>query len=138
MNKNLLTGALTSQALLIGIGVLLAVVIAGIYFAGSPKPQPSLNPSAPVKAFAISAKEYAFTPATITVNKGDNVKITFTNNGTFSHNLTLTELGVKTNTIAPGESATLEFSAAQAGSFEFHCSVDGHRDLGMQGTLVVQ
>ena len=43
---------------------------------------------------------------------------------------------VKTGAIAPGASATLTVDAAKAGSYTFFCPIPGHRQAGMQGTLV--
>jgi len=37
----------------------------------------------------------------------------------------------------PGEHKTLEFTPTAAGTYEFYCSVAGHRDAGMHGTLTV-
>lgn len=145
-----------NKTLWIGIGLLVAVVaIAGYLLSGKGAYSPSQNTGnytvtktlpanpttsaqGPLKEFTVSAKEYGFTPSKISVNKGDHVVITFKNTGTFSHNLTISDLGLATNTIAPGQTTTLDFVASQAGSFAFHCSVDGHKDLGMQGTLEVK
>lgn len=137
MNKNLL----------IGIGVLLAVIVAGFFFLKSPKvTYPTSNtgsgtsavPNGPVKEINVSATEYSYTPSTITVNKGDSVKINFTNNGTAVHNLAITDFNVATNSIAPGESDSIIFTADKSGSFSYFCSIGGHRSLGMEGTLTVQ
>lgn len=140
MNKNLL----------IGLGVLLAVIVVGFYFVRSPKlnygptqststqPVVSVAPSGPVKEIAVSAKEFAYTPSSITVSKGQTVKIDFTNNGTVAHNFTITELNVATKTIGPGETDSVTFTPTTAGTFTFFCSVDGHRDLGLSGSLIVQ
>lgn len=99
---------------------------------------PSASPTGVTKKFTVTAKEYSFTPSTITVNQGDNVVITFKNMGTFSHNLTIGDLNLATNTISPGQSATLTFIAGQPGTYAFYCTVDGHRDMGMQGSLEVK
>lgn len=137
MNKNLL----------IGIGILLAVIVAGFYFLKSPKvTYPTSNvgsgastaPKGPIKEFSVSATEFAYTPSTITVIKGDSVKINFTNNGTATHNLAITNFNVATNSIAPGESDSIIFTADKSGSFSYFCSIGGHRSLGMEGTLTVQ
>ncbi len=137
MNKNLL----------IGIGVLLAVIVAGFFLLKSPKvTYPTSNndsgastaPESSVKEINISAKEFSYTPSTITVNKGDSVKINFTNNGTSVHNLAITNFNVATNSIAPGESDSITFTADKSGSFSYFCSISGHRSLGMEGTLTVQ
>jgi hypothetical protein len=44
---------------------------------------------------------------------------------------------VSTSDIAPGASATLTVDATKAGHYTFFCPIDGHRQLGMVGTLIV-
>jgi plastocyanin len=90
------------------------------------------------KEITVTGREFVFTPSTITVNQGDNVVITFKNMGTVPHNLTIEELNLSTNTISPGQSDTLEFTADQAGTYMVFCTVNGHADRGMQGTLEVK
>lgn len=89
------------------------------------------------KEFKVSGTEFAFAPATMSVTKGDTVKVTFTNNGKYPHNFTITDLNVQGKTIQPGESDTVTFTADKAGSFKYICSVPGHADRGMVGTLTV-
>ena len=91
-----------------------------------------------VKNFTVTGTEFAFSPNTLSVNKGDTVNVTFTNSGAFPHNFTITELNVKSKTISPGESDTVTFTADQAGTFTYFCSVPTHKDKGMVGTLTVQ
>lgn len=38
----------------------------------------------------------------------------------------------------PKTSATGEVTPAAPGTYEFYCSIPGHREAGMKGTLVVQ
>jgi cytochrome c oxidase subunit 2 len=132
-----------SRNLLIGLGVFLAVIIAGFFLVRSPKvanaPTTSTStPTGPVTEISISAKEFAYTPATVTVKKGEVVKINFTNDGTTAHNFTIGEFNVATKTIGPGESDSITFTPNLAGTFKYFCSVDSHRSLGLEGTLVVQ
>jgi plastocyanin len=134
--------------LLIGLGVLLAVVVAGSSFLGTPKPGVKKPPAATVPAqedtsaknneVKISVREFSFTPSTITVNKGERVRITLTNDGAASHNLSVQGMGISTKTIGPGESDSVDFTPAVAGSFTFVCTVDSHKDLGLTGTLEVK
>lgn len=91
-----------------------------------------------VKEIAVSGSEFAFSPNTINVNKGDTVKVTFTNTGKFPHNFTISELNVASKTISPGQSDTVTFVADKAGTFTYFCSVPTHKDKGMVGTLTVQ
>jgi plastocyanin len=90
-----------------------------------------------VREFTISGSPFQFDVPEITVNQGDTVRITFKNTqGT--HDFTLDEFGVKTKRLAAGEEETVEFVADQRGTFNFYCSVPGHRTSGMEGQLVVE
>lgn len=90
-----------------------------------------------VKEFTVMGSAFKFEPATLTVNKGDKVKITFKNLGG-THDFVIDELDVNTQTIQSGQDETVEFTASEAGSFEYYCSVGNHRQMGMKGTLVVK
>jgi nitrosocyanin len=93
--------------------------------------------TAPVKEFTVTAKNFSFMPSTLTVKKGDKVKITFKNTQGF-HDFRIDEYGVaSTQQQAPSEQV-LEFTADKAGSFEYYCSVGEHRAMGMVGTLKVE
>lgn len=89
------------------------------------------------KTFNITGGNFYFVPNKITVNKGDKVTFVFTNAGGV-HDLYIDELGVKTPVIKTAETATAKFTASKTGSFVYYCSLPGHREKGMWGTLVVQ
>jgi nitrite reductase (NO-forming) len=95
-------------------------------------------PAGTTKSLTVSASEFAFSPSTLSVSKGDTVNITFTNTGKYPHNFTISELNVASKTIQPGQSDTVTFTADKAGSFQYICSVPTHKDKGMVGTLTVQ
>ena len=72
--------------------------------------------------------------------KAGTVTITFTNRSSEGHNLTVAHAGSgsvigATPTFAGG-SRTLTLHV-RAGRYTFYCSVPGHRQAGMQGTLTV-
>lgn len=94
--------------------------------------------SAAMEKITVTATDFAFTPSTLTLKKGDEVSITFKNNGKYPHNFTISELGVGTKTIQPGQEDTLTFTPSKSGSFTFLCTVPGHADRGMTGTLTVE
>jgi len=124
--------------------------------AESPTPSPMASPSASVKpspsasvkpsstptprpvTYNISATEFKYNPNAITAKAGQAVTIVFSNKGTIPHNLTLENPGIATQTINPGKTATIQFTAPAAGTYTFFCSVDSHRNLGLTGTLTVQ
>lgn len=89
-----------------------------------------------VKEFTVSGSPFKFDLTTLTVNKGDKVRITFKNlNGT--HDFVIDELDVKTKTLQTGGQEVVEFTADQTGTFEYYCSVGNHRQMGMKGSLIV-
>ena len=70
--------------------------------------------------------------------KAGTVTITFTNAAPLEHNLTIAQ-GSKVLGATPtfvGGNRTLTLSL-KAGSYTFYCSVPGHRQAGMEGTLSV-
>ncbi len=89
------------------------------------------------KEFTVTGKPFSFTPSTLTVKKGDTVKITF-KNAQGMHNFVLDEFNVKSKTINAGEEDTVTFVADKAGAFEYYCGIGNHRAMGMKGTLTVQ
>lgn len=92
--------------------------------------------TASVKSFTITGSNFSFIPTTITVSKGDRVRITLKNTGGL-HDLKIDAFNVATAKLNGGSSETIEFVADKAGSFEYYCSVGNNRALGMKGTLVV-
>lgn len=95
-----------------------------------------LPTSGAVKEFTVSGGNFYFTPKTLSVNKGDTVKINFVNAGG-THNLIVDGYNVGTPQISSGQSASITFVADKAGTFEYYCSVGSHRAMGMKGTLTV-
>jgi plastocyanin len=67
------------------------------------------------------------------------VKITLTNDSTVQHNVTIAEgsrsLGATKTVTESTDSVSLQLAA---GDYVFFCSVPGHRQSGMEGTLSVQ
>ncbi len=94
------------------------------------------QPVSPV-SFVVEGDEFKFSPNGFEVRAGQPVRITFVNVGSVPHNFSIPELGVSTNTIGPGERETIQFTPDQPGSYEIVCTVPGHKEAGMVGTLDV-
>jgi cytochrome c oxidase subunit II len=90
-----------------------------------------------VKEFTVTSQGLKFTPNQMTVNKGDTVKITYKNT-LGNHDLKIDEFNAGTKLIGAGQEETIQFVADKAGTFQFYCSVPGHKQAGMVGTLTVQ
>ena len=87
---------------------------------------------------AVSETEYKIDPSDPTVKAG---KVTFdvTNDGSVTHNMVISGNGVEetTDDLSPGSKGTVT-ADLKPGTYEIFCSIDGHKDLGMDGTVTVQ
>lgn len=79
---------------------------------------------------------FAWSTNQLTVRPGDIIQAT--NVGAAEHNFVVDELGIETD-LPNGEPVNITIPAdAQPGQYEFYCSVPGHRESGMVGTLTIQ
>jgi plastocyanin len=92
---------------------------------------------------SVGMTEYEFTPSDLTVASGDTLELT--NDGQIPHNLTIVE-GEATgggaevaasDDIAGGETGTLAVDA-EPGDYGFLCTIPGHAEDGMVGTIKVE
>jgi plastocyanin len=94
-----------------------------------------------VQTIQISEKEYSLNPSTVNVSKTGTYEFEVTNDGQITHALTIEESGggaeAETGEIEAGQTKTVRFTFSKEGSFEMYCPVDGHKDQGMKGTIVV-
>jgi len=89
-----------------------------------------------VKEFKMTAKQFAFEPEIIEVNKGDKVRL-IVKSVDVPHGIAIPEYGVNER-LNPGEPVVIEFIADKEGTFTAFCSVfcgSGHSN--MKGKIVV-
>lgn len=101
------------------------------------KEEESVASETPLRSFTMTAKQFEFTPSTITVNEGDEVEITVTSTDV-EHGFALPDFGVDVK-LPPNESQVIRFTADKKGTFSFRCNVfcgAGHGE--MKGTLIVE
>ncbi len=82
----------------------------------------------------IVATEFAFTPPI--TQSGTQVELTLVNEGAAFHNLEIEGVDGFLIEVDAGESATASIELA-AGNYVLWCSVPGHREAGMEGSLIV-
>ena len=132
---------------------LVVVVVIGGYFLfhrTTPAPGDSMKPakegmqsasevSGPLKEFTMTAYYDAegawFSLKEMTVKKGDHVRVKVVNTAGV-HNFTLDEFSVVKN-LPLNQDVTIDFTADKVGTFQYYCSIPGHRARGQVGTLVV-
>lgn len=120
--------------------VLIAAVLAGC---GGSSNKSSSTPAAtaagPATTLKLSADKSAlkFDKTSLTAPAG-KITIVMTNPSMLSHNIAIEGNGLDTTGPIVGHDGKSTVSASlKAGKYTFFCSVDGHRQAGMQGTLTV-
>ncbi len=115
----------------------------------------------------VKGSEFKFDPNTITLKANQPVQLVFQNIGTTAHNLDLSAMPATNVQVdlsqagsisatastraqqdaqagkvfldaAPGKQATATFTPTTAGSYSFNCTIPGHKEAGMVGTVTVQ
>jgi plastocyanin len=114
--------------------------------------------------FTVVATDIVYDTTQLEVKAGQSVHITFRNEGVLVHDLTIATLpldGEVFSTAAGGEqdghghdemgdalavhvaaainggSNVLQFTPTEPGTYEYYCTVEGHKEAGMVGKLVV-
>lgn len=109
-----------------------------------------------VKTIEITAEGMTYAPKEITLQKGQPVKLVFTNKDSVLHDFSVDSIAAKVTashmdmhdmggkdpdlhvSVDAGKTGELEFTPNQTGKFTFYCTVVGHKEAGMAGTLTVQ
>lgn len=138
--------------------VLLVSLALALAACGGAAPTP--NAAAPKEPLAITIgmAEFAFEPAEISASVGQPVKLALVNKGTLLHDFSSMDAKVEVMSMQEGAAhdmgdlesqmtmhmavdasttETLEFTPTKAGTYEFYCSVEGHKAAGMVGKLIV-
>jgi uncharacterized cupredoxin-like copper-binding protein len=117
--------------------------------------------STTTQSFAVTAKEFSFAPAELTVTAGQPVELTLQNTGAVEHDWSVSDIDLAGNPTTTGETGgghmddvhdapklhvaagpaaqgKLMFTPSKAGTYAVFCTVAGHKEAGMVGTLTVK
>ena len=125
-----------------GVSVLLiAAFSVPIILAPQPATVPPVASNRPTVAIApasvsITASEFKFSPNSIKAEVGQKVTLTLQNSGVVEHDVTIPSAGFSLLARA-GQTATGDFTFDKPGVFDFFCSIPGHKDAGMKGSVTV-
>jgi uncharacterized cupredoxin-like copper-binding protein len=100
---------------------------------------PSGTKESVLKTIRVKEVEFALKPAEITLEKPGTYAFEAVNSGGTVHALEVEGQGIEEETeeIQPGQSAELKVKL-EAGTYERYCPVDGHKEEGMEGKVIVK
>jgi uncharacterized cupredoxin-like copper-binding protein len=117
--------------------------------------------SQPATEHTIQETDFAYSPVTIRVPINQPITLIFKNTGAVEHDFVIEKIdltGVSENepvghaagghdmgateydlhvSTLPGKSSSIQFTPTEAGTFEFFCTVKGHKEAGMIGRMIV-
>lgn len=125
---------LTSARLVALAGVLLALALVVACGNNNDLGARGLQPDGTI---IIVGTEFAFEPDTIEIPVNEEAVIEFRNLGTVDHDLVIEEFGVATGSMRIGSKKTVRFTPTETGAFDLICSIPGHPEAGMTGTVTV-
>ena len=111
---------------------------AGATAVPSSAPGPGPTGSAAITTVVtIEAREFGFSPAAVTIPASGATRIVVRDAGRIVHNVTIDALDVQV-VVSPGGSGEVTLVDPAPGTYPFYCSVSGHKEAGMAGTLTVE
>jgi uncharacterized cupredoxin-like copper-binding protein len=94
-----------------------------------------------LQTIQVSEKEYSLNPSTVTLPKPGTYAFEVTNDGKITHAFNVEQSGgggeTETGDISPGSSKTVKFTFEAGKRYEMYCPIDGHKSMGMAGTISV-
>lgn len=133
------------------IAVTLSLVVVGV-LAGC-----GAGSGDPAKTVQVTAANMSFDTKELTLDKGKAVKLVFNNQDSQLHDFSIDKIPAKVKeshsegmhdmgatmpdvhtSADPGKTGEVEFTPTQSGTYVYYCTVPGHKDAGMQGTLIVK
>lgn len=132
--------------------LVLAILLTGCTGAGMPQ--------AAATEITVEATDFAYNPVSVTVPAGQPVTLTLNNTGAVEHDFVVDKINVtdvQASDTGPaahhqmgdapeydlhffaraGDTAVLNFTASEPGTYEIFCSIEGHKEAGMIGELIV-
>lgn len=114
----------------------------------------------PATELTVQMQDFSYNPSSVTIPAGQPVTLTVDNTGNVEHDFVVEKINVTTEMIQdngstahhahgeeenydlhvsarPGEASILQMTVSEPGTYEVFCSVEGHKEAGMIGKLIV-
>lgn len=116
--------------------------------------------SIPKTEITLKMMDFTYNPTSVTIPAGQSVAITLENQGLVEHDFVIEKIEASVQTMQDsgseshpmheqeeefdihtsaqtGETIVLELTVSEPGDYQFFCSVEGHKEAGMIGKLIV-
>ncbi len=123
-------GIARDSAFLVGVALLALVLAGGVYAADR-----AIEGSA--QLVSVVARDVKFEPAQVRIRSGQWTVVRFSNQDPIFHDWEVEGLANVDAGARPGQTAVLRFMIARPGQYALLCTVPGHAEAGMVGTLLV-
>ncbi|HET7167907.1 MAG TPA: HAD-IC family P-type ATPase, partial [Candidatus Limnocylindrales bacterium] len=87
---------------------------------------------------AVTVRDVSFVPADVRIRAGETVVLSFTNADPVFHDWEVVGPANVDAGARPGQTQRIRFTIDEPGTYRIECTVDGHAEAGMVGTLVVE
>ena len=125
-----IVGMARDSAFLVGVAALALALAGGVYAADR-----AIDASA--QQVTVVGRDIRFDPSEIHIRAGQWTVVTFRNEDPIFHDWEVEGIANVDAGARPGQTTTLRFSIDRPGTYEYLCTVPGHAEAGMVGTLVV-
>lgn len=102
----------------------------------SPSASPMASPAAGGEEIVLIAKDIMYDKTELEGPADTDITVTLKNEGVLEHDFAIEELDIVTDLLKPGETGSVTINAP-AGEYEYWCTVAGHKESGMKGTLTL-
>lgn len=121
-----------------GVLLVTATILALVLGAcAAPAGQTGAAPAGGAKEIKVTASEFKFSPSAVEVPAGAPIKLELKNIGTVEHDFVVDALKLKVYAGA-AKTASQTIGPLAAGTYDVYCAVQGHKEAGMIGKLVVR
>jgi uncharacterized cupredoxin-like copper-binding protein len=132
-----------------------------------PLPEPTDAPSTPTNGetpdnggetpapgdLTLVMRDISFDQTELTIAAGQQVELALVNEGVLEHDISIDEIPVEYSvsgdatdggdwdlhaSLQPGTNGGITMTVSEAGTYTYYCSIVGHREAGMEGTLTVE
>lgn len=120
----------------------------------------SSGPSKPATDITVEMTDFAYSPSSLTVPAGQPVTLTVENIGNIEHDFVVDKIDATTKAVqdsgsdthhahgeeqnydlhisaGAGETSVFQVTVSEPGTYQIFCSVEGHKEAGMVGELIV-